>query len=323
MVEPTTQPTNPSGGEPSVGKLPGVPRRLASAIFGHKVAAVAVATFLAIAMIGVALWTTGFLGGGQQQAAIITPNETPPPETRRRATSSAGPVDLVTAVPSDPACNRATSASPSTDQFAKFEIENATLTGVVQILTDVSTGSGIVADPAGLIVTDSQVVEGSWLIKVRLVSGETVRGELLGISEGRGVAYIRVATDATLTSMPLGNSDEVCVGDRAFGVSYGQSSASSTIVPTVTEGRVASIRENHLWTDHSIDRGGAGGPLIDSLGKVIGVISSGLVVRDGGGVAAANFAIPINGVKQEINEGVNQSKLTTPSRSAAEPTAPP
>ena len=280
-----------------------------------KVAALS-AGILAVAFIGVVLWMSGLLGDGEAPPSTTVEN-TPSPETARAVNFSANPVSPVTAVPSSPECNRTPSASTTGIELTSSEIQDAALTGVVQILTDVGAGSGIVADPAGLIVTDSQVVAGSWLIKVRLASGKTINAELLGISEEVGVAYIEVSTQETLTALPMGNSDEICIGDAVFAVGYVNDSPSGT-TPTLTKSRISFMREDFFSTNIPLDTHTAGGPLIDSWGNVIGVNSAGIMVGKESATSAIIFAIPINGIKQEINDGLDQSELTTSVRSEVE-----
>ena len=300
----------------------GSPRFLVSFVASHRTPTAIAAAVGAIAIVAVVLWMMGLFGNGQP-ALTVAPEEAAPAESVRNAAGPTDPVYPVTALPSDPECQRTGADTQATGEVSLSDIEEAALTAVVQVLTDVGEGSGIVVDPAGLIVTDSQVVAGSWLTKVRLASGETVRGELFGISEDVGVAYIEVATDDPLTAFPMGNSDEVCVGDAAFAVGFLSGSPTSAAAPTSVESRISSIRQNFLWTDNSLGSGVAGGPLIDARGKVIGVNSSGIVVRGDSVTSAANFAIPINGVREEINDGLDQSKLSTTVRTDPEPSPSP
>ena len=319
MSESPSQETETIDGKRSARGLGGFSRFLASFVATRKIPVAIAAAVAALVLIGAVLWMTGLFGDGQTTPTVSS-GEAAPAETVRTVASSTGPVHPVTAVPSDPECQRAGSASQETDEISLPEIEKEALTGVVQVLTDVGEGSGIVADPAGLIVTDSQVVKGSWLIKVRLASGETVRGDLFGISEDVGVAYIEVATDETLTAFPMGNSDDVCIGDAAFAVGFARGSPSSVATQTSAKSRISSVRQDFLWTDISLGSGIVGGPLIDASGNVIGVNSSGIVVSGDTVTSAASFAIPIDGVKQEINDGLDQSKLTTSARTAPAPT---
>ena len=317
--------TGPAPGDENrvSGRLTGALRQLSLFVAAHKASVSVVSGIFAIAFIGVVLWTTGFLTGDEQQSAVVTRAEPSRPETSANAPRPDGPILPVTSVPTDPECSRKASSSSTTQPLDVSAIEDVALTGVVEILTDVGTGSGLVAGAAGLIVTDSQVVEGSWLIKVPLASGETTKGELFGISEGSGVAYIEIVTNETLTALPLGNSDGVCVGDEAFAVGYQQSPSAEVGNYSAAEGRISAIRENYFWTDVPLDARGAGGPLIDTWGNVIGVTSSGIVITRDHVASATNFAIPINVIKQEINEGLDQSKLTTSYGSAPEPTESP
>ncbi len=304
----------------------GLARRISFFVTSHKVPFAAAGCIAAAAVIGVILWASGILGSDQEPSAEAAPVSAATPEPVGDSPAPAAPISLVTAVPGHPACSRSASASGDNSQPEASDIsdiEDVALSSVVQILTDTGAGSGFVADPAGIVVTDAQVVSGSWFIKVRLATGETVEGELFGINEKLGIAYIEIAADEALATIPLGNSDEVCAGDGAFAAGYMEDQDSSVTTPSITQGMISSSRKDFLWIDVLLKPGGAGGPLLDATGKVIGVNSSGIVVRDGNVTATTNFAIPINGIKQQIDGGLDRGQLSNAIRSAPRPTSTP
>ena len=176
------------------------------------------------------------------------------------------------------------------------DIESAALTGIVQVLTDRGGGAGFVADSDGIIVTDSQVIAGSWLIRVKLSDGTTVNGELFGIDEQVGVAYMEVVSDGELKPIAMGDSDEVCVDDTAFAAGFPHSDDPSHEVPGIIQGLISASTGNAFKTDASLGPGSVGGPLLNTAGLVVGVNSSGIEVIGDRVISASNFAIPINGV---------------------------
>ena len=212
-----------------------LPRRVATSVAKRKLpVAVAAAVVIAIALAAV-FWTLGFFTGDeplQEETAADSPSSS---EIAGNYPTPAGTISPVTAVPSQPECTRQ-AESKETLQLTASDIEDAALTGVVQIITDIGAGSGFFAGQEGVVVTDSQVVEGSWLIRVRPATGETVKGELVGIDEELGVAYIEVADDQGFTTLPMGNSDDACVGDVAFAVGYTRDASSAGTHPSITQG---------------------------------------------------------------------------------------
>ena len=178
-------------------------------------------------------------------------------------------------------------------------------------MTDLGRGSGFVADSDGIIVTDSQVIAGSWLIRVRLSDGTTLNGELFGIDERLGVAYVEVTSSGELDPIALGDSDEVCVGDAAFAAGFPHSGNTDREVPGIAQGLISASTEDAFKTDASLGPGSVGGPLLNTAGLVVGVNSSGIEVSGDRITSASNFAIPINGVRQRLADGLDREDLTT------------
>ena len=315
--------TEPLSEARNEGRLRALPLRLASLVRRRRVL-FAVAGLLGVAAVaGILLWTSGILGGSEPVLDSATVGTSPQTGSASNNPVPASTALRVTAVPGATHCEQPASVESDAAELDIAEMEDAAIGGIVQILTDVGSGSGFVADSAGIVVTDSQVIEGSWLIKIRLTAGETIRGDLLGIDENLGIAFIEVTPRENLESLTLGDSDAVCVGDGAFVGGYVRDPSSGRDIPFINQGRISSSREKHLSTDMSLASGSAGGPLFDSRGNVIGVNSSGILIRGNKVSPASNFAIPINGVKQHISGGLDQSLLTLPKQREPSATEPP
>jgi len=154
------------------------------------------------------------------------------------------------------------------------------------------SGSGFVIDPQGFILTNFHVIEDADRITVTLADGRAVKGEVVGADPAIDVALIRVTGAGTLPSAPLGNSDDLRVGEWvcAIGNPLGY-------VHSVTVGVVSFIGrklfdaslDDYIQTDAAINFGNSGGPLINARGEVIG-INSAISSR----ATNIGFAVPIN-----------------------------
>src|SRR3970282_18557 len=132
-------------------------------------------------------------------------------------------------------------------------------------------GSGFVLDKAGHIVTNYHVVEGADDIKVSFSNRDTVKASVVGTDPSTDLALLRVEASATaLTPLPLGNSDDVEVGDQvvAIGNPFG-------LVRTATAGIVSALQrlitapnqftiDHVIQTDAPINHGNSGGPLLNT-----------------------------------------------------------
>jgi S1-C subfamily serine protease len=174
-----------------------------------------------------------------------------------------------------------------------------------------ATGSGIVIDSEGHVLTNNHVIEGASKISVKLgASNTTYTGTVVGTDPATDLALLKVEAPASqLHPLTLGNSSEMEVGDPvvAIGNPFG-------LDRTVTSGIVSALQRqiqapngfsisNVIQTDAAINPGNSGGPLINSKGEVIGINSQ---IETGGSGSEGNvgigFAIPINTARAEIHQ---------------------
>jgi serine protease Do/serine protease DegQ len=157
-----------------------------------------------------------------------------------------------------------------------------------------SAGSGVIVDAEqGYILTNHHVVADADEIRVSLVDGEELDAEVVGSDPATDIALIRVDSE-DLTEMPIGNSENVRVGDfvLAIGNPFG-------LGHTVTSGIVSALGraginpngyEDFIQTDASINPGNSGGALVNMRGELVG-INSAIISRTGGNVGIG-FAVP-------------------------------
>ena len=155
-------------------------------------------------------------------------------------------------------------------------------------------GSGVIVDADnGYILTNHHVVGEADEIQVSLVDGRELDAELVGSDAATDIALIKVEPE-NLTDMPIGDSNDVRVGDFviAIGSPYG-------LTHTVTSGIVSALGrtgisrdgyEDFIQTDASINPGNSGGALVNMSGELIG-INSVIISRSGGNVGIG-FAVP-------------------------------
>jgi S1-C subfamily serine protease len=176
-------------------------------------------------------------------------------------------------------------------------------------------GTGFVVDNNGYILTNAHVVQenGQKATSVSIVfntgGGKTqqVKGEIVGIDVGSDVAVIKVDPNGVnLKPLPLGNSDQVQVGEQvvAIGNPLGYDfSITSGIVSAVGRSLQAPNGQtipNGIQTDAAINPGNSGGPLIDASGRVIGINEQ--IASDSGGNQGLGFAVPINQAVRSLNQ---------------------
>jgi serine protease Do len=154
------------------------------------------------------------------------------------------------------------------------------------------SGSGFLIDRDGLILTNNHLIAAAQRITVTLADGRSFRAELVGADAAIDVALLRVDGGHDLPTAPLGNSDDLRVGEWvcAIGNPLGY-------VHSVTVGVVSFVGrklfdpslDDYIQTDAAINFGNSGGPLINSRGEVVGINSA-----DSPRSSSIGFAVPIN-----------------------------
>jgi S1-C subfamily serine protease len=170
-----------------------------------------------------------------------------------------------------------------------------------------ATGSGIVIDNSGTILTNYHVVENAIKVTVSLEKGKTVNAQVVGKDPSNDLAVLRVHPDGlALHPLTLGDSSGAQVGDPVLAIGN-----PFDLERTLTTGVVSALQrqitapngftiDNVLQTDAPINPGNSGGPLLDASGRVIGINSQIETGGSGGGSVGIGFAVPINTAKSEI-----------------------
>ncbi len=173
-------------------------------------------------------------------------------------------------------------------------------------------GSGFIISPDGYIVTNDHVAGNATKITVTLTNGKEYKAKLIGTDHSTDIALLKIDAD-NLPYVTLGNSDNILIGEWviAFGNPFGLFNLNDK--PTVTVGVVSSTGMNlepmdnryyldMIQTDAAINGGNSGGPLVNSIGQVIGMNTL-IYTADGvKGNIGLGFAIPINRIKKIITQ---------------------
>ncbi|NLT51611.1 MAG: PDZ domain-containing protein [Ignavibacteria bacterium] len=175
-----------------------------------------------------------------------------------------------------------------------------------------SLGSGAIISSDGYIITNDHVAGNGVKIIVTMTDGNEYDAKIIGSDPVSDITLLKIDAE-NLPFIPLGNSDDILIGEWviALGNPFGLFEKSDK--PTVTVGVVSATGmnldpvENRFYlnmiqTDAAINGGNSGGPLVNSVGELIGMNT--LIYSPNGaqGNVGVGFAIPINKVKRIMNE---------------------
>lgn len=164
-------------------------------------------------------------------------------------------------------------------------------------------GSGFIIDEQGHIVTNNHVVEGATRVAVRLVDGRQFEANVVGTDPATDIALLKV--DPGREKLPVaafGDSDQLRIGDWVlalgnplgldFSVTAGIVSAKGRNLSRIGGGGGSIELESFIQTDAAINMGNSGGPLVDLLGRVVGVNTA--IMGGGSRFVGYGFAVPGN-----------------------------
>jgi S1-C subfamily serine protease len=176
-------------------------------------------------------------------------------------------------------------------------------------------GSGFIIEGSGIVLTNAHVVNDADTVSVTLKDGRSFEGKVQGVDEVSDLAVVKLkGVNGKLPVIPLGNSDEVQVGDWAIAVGNPvglDNTVTLGIVSTLhrssAEVGMSNKRLDFIQTDAAINPGNSGGPLLDAQGNVIGINTA--IRADAMGIG---FAIPINRAKVLKDQLVRGERILHP-----------
>ncbi len=174
-----------------------------------------------------------------------------------------------------------------------------------------ASGSGIIIDAKGYIITNNHVIAGQKSLQVIYADGTKADATVMGADPVADIAVIKVDGKVPAVAA-LGDSNALEPGQIAIAIGSPLGDYLGTVTVGVVSGlnRVVGQQQGLIQTDAAINNGNSGGPLINSLGQVIGINT--LVVRstnDGNVAEGLGFAIPSNEVRDIMAQLITSGRV--------------
>ena len=209
----------------------------------------------------------------------------------------------------------------SKDSVVSIAVSEVTFTieeGVVDRTNNI--GTGFVVDESGLIITNQHVVSNiNSDYKIITSSGDEYDVVKIVRDDVNDIALIKVdATD--LSPIDFGDSENIVVGQTVIAIGTPLGDYAGTVTTGVISGLERSVTtgaswfgetskdyENVIQTDAAVNPGNSGGPLLNTMGEVIGINFATTTNADN-----ISFALPINVVKNRVEEYITYGKFIKP-----------
>lgn len=167
------------------------------------------------------------------------------------------------------------------------------------------TGSGVIIDSDGYIVTNSHVVSDANSVKITLNNKREYIAKILGKDEQTDLALLKIEASG-LPALNMGNSDNLLVGEWVIAVGN-PFRLESTVTAGIVSAKARNLSileesgiESFIQTDAAVNSGNSGGALINTNGELVGINTA--IVTSSGGYQGFSFAIPINLVRKVIRD---------------------
>jgi serine protease Do len=202
------------------------------------------------------------------------------------------------------------------------EVASAVVTIQVQtgglFTAGTGSGSGVIYDSAGWVLTNRHVVENAEELRVILDDGRQFAASVYGIDTHTDLAIVKIDGDG-FTAAPIGSSADLEPGQLAIAIGNPLGTYENTVTTGVISGlgrqitaadasqTSAETLNNLIQTDAAINPGNSGGPLVNSAGQVIGINTAVSTSAQGLG-----FAIPIDVAKPIMQQALDGEELSRP-----------
>ena len=197
------------------------------------------------------------------------------------------------------------------DAVVEIVVESETMGMWGQQQISQGAGSGVIVNESGYIVTNYHVIEGAKHVTVTLHNGDSYNAKIVGGDNASDMAVLKINAK-NLKVVMIGDSSTVAVGDLAVAIGnpLGQlgGTATSGIISALDRRLTVEDRTlTLLQTDAAVNPGNSGGGLFNGRGELIGIVES---KTSATGVEGLAFAIPINAIKDEINDLIDNGKVS-------------
>lgn len=205
----------------------------------------------------------------------------------------------------------AMSEIPLRGRYGGFDTDNRNSHSSMVGYARDGTGSGIIIDCRGYVLTCHHVISGAGAVFVRMPDGRRLEPEEIYADTYTDLAVLRIVVDGELLEAHCGDSDNLAVGDWVISVGnpYGLGRSVSAGIVSATDRQLpGTVWTRLIQSDAASNPGNSGGALVNLEGEVIGICAGGYGTSEGfRGIA---FAIPVNAAMRIARKLIEHGEIT-------------
>lgn len=165
------------------------------------------------------------------------------------------------------------------------------------------TGSGVIINADGYIVTNNHVIDKSQELTVTLNNNKTYNAEVVGTDPKTDIALLKIDADEDLPFVTFGNSDDTKIGEWVLAVGN-PFNLTSTVTAGIISAKARDLSGNStqsfLQTDAAVNPGNSGGALVNTKGQLVGINTA--ISSQTGSYIGYSFAVPSNIARKVIED---------------------
>ena len=169
----------------------------------------------------------------------------------------------------------------------------------------VGSGSGVIINPDGYIITNNHVIANAAQLEVTLNNNKTYKAELIGTDPKTDIALIKIDAKQDLPYVTFGDSNELKIGEWVLAVGN-PFNLTSTVTAGIVSAKARDLNEfdrnpqSFIQTDAAVNRGNSGGALVNIRGELVGINTA--ITSETGSYVGYSFAVPSNNARKVIED---------------------
>tara|TARA_R110002111_G_scaffold65934_5_gene107815 strand:+ start:11806 stop:13218 length:1413 start_codon:yes stop_codon:yes gene_type:complete len=170
--------------------------------------------------------------------------------------------------------------------------------------SQLGTGSGVIINSDGYIITNNHVIRNSDKLSVTLNNNKTYEATIIGSDPKTDIALLKIEPDEELPYATFGDSDTVKIGEwvLAVGNPFNLTSTVTAGIISAKSRNIAPGHDNHsfIQTDAAVNPGNSGGALVNTNGELIGINTA--ITSQTGSYIGYSFAVPSNIARKVVED---------------------